>query len=84
MKGIFWVVFFSDLCIELTLSNFSTSPIMSKTQTLLRKYSLPFCLITSGNSAYLSKWHNCKPNKCFILSLSQDCKNIRFPLTGGS
>ena len=36
---------------------------------------------TSVNSAYLNKCHNCKSNKCFMLSLSE---NISFYLTGSS
>ena len=30
------------------------------------------------------KCNNCKPNKCFILSLAKNWQNIDFPLTGGS
>lgn len=53
-------------------SNFSTSSSMLSTRTFLRKSinNLSSCLITIVNSAYLNKSHNCKPDKCFILSLS--------------
>ena len=59
---------------------------MLPTQTLLCKSisSLSVCLTISVNSAYLSKCHNCKPNKCFTLSLSENPENISFHLTGGS
>ena len=46
--------------------------------------NLLFCLTTSVNSAYLDKCYNCKPTKCFILSLSENWENIGLPLIEGS
>ena len=34
-----------------------------------------------SNSPYLNKSNNCKPNKCFMLSLSVNSENIRVSLT---
>ena len=69
------------------LSNFSSSSSsMLPTRTILSKSknSISFCLTTSVRFAYLNKFHNCKPNKCFVLSLSQNRENASFPLNGGS
>ena len=46
--------------------------------------SLSFCLTTPVNSPYLNKCHNCKPNNCFIVSLSENWENVSFSLTEGS
>ena len=46
--------------------------------------SLSFCLTALANSAYLNKFHNFRPNKCYILPLSEISENISFPLTGVS
>ena len=76
----------SDSCTNLTLGNFSTSPSMLLTRTLLSKLinSLSFYLKISVKSAYLNKWHNCKFNKCFIVSLSENHENMSFPVAQGS
>ena len=54
--------------------------------TLLSKSinSLIFCLTTLLHYAYGNKCHDCKPNKFFILSLSNNCENISFAPTGYS
>ena len=67
------------------LSNFAKPP-MLLTRTLLSKLinSLSFYLKISVKSAYLNKWHNCKFNKCFIVSLSENHENMSFPVAQGS